>query len=287
MLALPVSKATMGLVARASHSIGRAKPRVDTVSINVPLVPFDTWFLGPIRSDLMAEAGSGYRKRVTTLGAYTVAEAARYVKAPPATVRAWFLGTATGHGPFRPLLKIDDPKNRMLSFRNLVELHSLNAIRRKHRITFSRAKRAMNELSSYYNSEHPFADHDLFAGGGELFPRVYGTLTGISDGIGQTYLEEVLRPTLDRIERGVSGEASKLYPLPYSGACPSAPMIIEINPSVQFGLPCLSETGIPTWIIHGRNRDGDSVECLADDYNISTEQVQQAITYEKCLRPAA
>ena len=119
------------------------------------------------------------------------------------------------------------------------------------------------------------------------FPAYTGLLPVSAMESVKLILRKCSRPTLDRIERGVTGEASKLYPLPYSGACPSAPMIIEINPSVQFGLPCLSETGIPTWIIHGRNRDGDSVECLADDYNISTEQVQQAITYEKCLRPAA
>ena len=237
--------------------------------------------------NLMVAEGTGYRNKVLTLGAYTIADAARYVKAPPATVRAWFLGTATGHGPFNPLLKIDDPDNRMLSFRNLVELHVLDAIRRKHRIPFRRAKRAMDELARYINSEHPFADHDILAGSGELFAYIYGSLTGISDGTRQTFLEEVFRPTLARIERAVSGEASKLYPLPYSGASPSAPMTIEISPAVQFGLPCLSGTGIPTWILHGRNRDGDTIECLAEDYSISAERVWQAITYESSIRPAA
>lgn len=35
-------------------------------------------------------------RQVSTLGAYSFAEAARYVRAPAATVRAWFLGMKTG-----------------------------------------------------------------------------------------------------------------------------------------------------------------------------------------------
>ena len=79
---------------------------------------------------------------VSTMGAYTFAEAARYVMAPAATIRAWFLGTTTGAGHFERVLQLDDSVHRMLSFRNLVELHVLNSIRRRHRITLFKVRTA-------------------------------------------------------------------------------------------------------------------------------------------------
>ncbi len=84
---------------------------------------------------------------VSTMGAYTFAEAARYVMAPAATIRAWFLGTTTGAGHFERVLQLDDSVHRMLSFRNLVELHVLNSIRRRHRVTLFKVRTAIAILS--------------------------------------------------------------------------------------------------------------------------------------------
>ena len=73
----------------------------------------DGWDSVPLWYKMLGAPSVSYD--VSTLGAYTFADAARYVRAPVATVRAWFLGTKTGWGTFQPVLHLDDSGHRMLS----------------------------------------------------------------------------------------------------------------------------------------------------------------------------
>ena len=223
-------------------------------------------------------------REVSTLGAYTFADAARYVRAPVATVRAWFLGTKTGWGQFHPVLQLDDPTRRMLSFRNLVELHVLNSIRKRHRVTLFRVRTAIEILSVAWKSEHPLAEQDILTDGYELFARVSGLLTNVSNDDKQIILDKVLRAALRRIERHPTGGACKLFPFPSAEVESAEPQTIEINPSVQFGRSCLAGTGIPTEILYQRHRGGDGVDVLAHDYEMPIERVREAIRFEQDLR---
>ena len=222
-------------------------------------------------------------RQVSTLGAYSFAEAARYVRAPAATVRAWFLGK-TGQRQFRPVLRLDDANGRMLSFRNLVELHVLSSIRKRHRVTLYRVRTAIEILSDAWKSEHPLAEQDILTDGYELFAGVSGLLTNVSTHDKQIVLEKVLKAALLRIERHAAGAPRKLFPFPTAEVVSAEPRTIEINPAVQFGRPCLTGTGIPTEILYQRCRGGDTVSVLADDYEISSERVQEAIRFEEDLR---
>lgn len=223
-------------------------------------------------------------REVSTLGAYTFADAARYVRAPVATVRAWFLGTKTGWGQFQPVLQLDDSRHRMLSFRNLVELHVLNSIRKRHRVTLYRVRIAIEILSESWKSKHPLAEQDILTDGYELFARVSGLLTNVSDHDKQILLDKVLRAALQRIERHPAGEARRLYPFPSAEVESAEPQTIEINPSTQFGRPCLAGTGIPTEILHQRHRGGDEMDVLARDYEMPVERIREAIRFEQGLR---
>ena len=223
-------------------------------------------------------------REVSNLGAYTFADAARYVRAPAATVRAWFLGTRTGWGTFQPVLQLDDYRHRMLSFRNLVELHVLSSIRKRHRVTLYRVRIAIEILSESWKSEHPLAEQDILTDGYELFARVSGLLTNVSDPDKQIHLDKVLRAALRRIERQPAGEARKLFPFPSTEVESAEPQTIEIDPSVQFGRPCLAGTGIPTEILYQRHRGGDEVDVLAQDYEMPIERIREAIHFEQDLR---
>ena len=65
--------------------------------------------------------------------AYSVSEAASYLGMPVATLRSWVLGrtypTTEGAQLFQPLVDVADKKHRRLSFYNLVEAFTLNAMR--------------------------------------------------------------------------------------------------------------------------------------------------------------
>lgn len=166
--------------------------------------------------------------------------------APVGTVRAWFLGTRH----FEYVLTLDDHSNRLLSFRNLVELHVLSTIRRVHRIKLHKVRMASDALTASW----------------------------------QTAFNQLLSATLRRIDRHPSGVATKLFPFPTDDLTSPEPKPIEITPFVQFGRPCLAGTRVPTDILYSRHRSGESAHAIACDYDIQADQVTAAVDYEQRMR---
>ena len=222
------------------------------------------------------------------LPSYTISEAARYLDLPIATVRSWVIGrsypTQAGTKRFHPIITAADKKKNILSFINLVEIHLLSAIRRKHSIQLSNVRKAIKYLSREFRSSHPLADHKLATDGMNLFVEKYGQLINISKE-GQLAIQEILNVYLRRVERDSSGLPISLYPFTRSPETGS-PKSVVIDPSISFGRPVLAGTGVPTTVIAERYKSGDSIEELADDYGRSTEEIQEAIRLELSLRAA-
>ena len=72
------------------------------------------------------------------VASYGVMEAAHYLRIPRTTIRDWVSGrhyrSITGVRFSKPIIQVPDPDMKLLSFMNLVEIHVLDAIRRKHDI---------------------------------------------------------------------------------------------------------------------------------------------------------
>lgn len=79
--------------------------------------------------------------------AYTLAEAARYVRLPVATLRSWVLGrqypTAEGKAEFPPLIRPASRRPPWLSFSNLIEAHVLRSLRTEHGVPVKELRRAL------------------------------------------------------------------------------------------------------------------------------------------------
>ena len=74
--------------------------------------------------------------------AYSIVEAAGYLRIPKSTLRAWLLG----QGSFRSVIDIADRQGRRLSFINLVEAFVLSGIRREHTIPVSKGRRDVRDM---------------------------------------------------------------------------------------------------------------------------------------------
>src|SRR5258708_25102182 len=74
--------------------------------------------------------------------AYSIAEAAGYLRLPKSTLRAWLLG----QGTFKAVIDIADRKNRRLSFINLVEAFVLAGILRGHALSFAKRSKKLGYL---------------------------------------------------------------------------------------------------------------------------------------------
>src|SRR5271169_6073906 len=146
--------------------------------------------------------------------AYTIPEAAHYLRLPVATMRSWVVGRAypvkAGRRYFQPVILLPEPGVRLLSFVNLVEAHVLSAIRREHRVALQKVRNAAAYFRRDMHSEHPFAEHKIETDGVDLFVRKLGNLINVSEN-GQLAMREVLDAHLKRIERDPAGHAVRLY----------------------------------------------------------------------------
>ena len=214
--------------------------------------------------------------------AYAVAEAAHYLRIPESTVRSWVLGryypTRAGQTFFRPLITLADKRRHLLSFINLVGIHVLDAIRRDHQISLKKVRRALDYLMKHFPSEHPLADQTFETDGLDLFIQFYGQLVNISQS-GQLAIRNILEAHLKRIERDPRGIPLRLYPFTRKRE-PEEPRAVVIDPHVSFGRPILAGTGIPTAVIVERYKAGESIDDLADDYDRSRLEIEEAIRCE-------
>jgi uncharacterized protein (DUF433 family) len=219
--------------------------------------------------------------------AYSVAEAARYLCMPEATLRSWLVGRLYPVGGqskrSRPLIDLDDPQRQFLSFINLVEAHVLAAIRRRHGVKLPKVRTALDYIKRHCHIDRPLVDQTFQTDGLDLFVERYGDLINVSRE-GQQAMKEIISVYLKRIERDAKGLPIKLYPFTRdteSDAAPKYdPRVVVMNPSISFGRPVIAGTGIPVSSIYERYKAGDSVAALAQDFRLDTSAIEEAIRCE-------
>ena len=224
---------------------------------------------------------------VLDAAAYPLAEAARYLDIPLGTLRYWVIGgaypTHAGRKHAPAVVRCADPEGHVLSFRNLVEVHVLDALRREHRVSLPKVRAALTYLQRHYPSPHPLADPSLQTDGLDLFVDKYGTVVNVSKA-GQTAMRAMLSAHLRRIDRDQVGAPVRLYPFTRKHDL-EEPRVVMMDPRVQYGRPVLTDTGIPTAVIAERYKAGESIEELAADYHRERRDIEEAIRCE--LRLAA
>lgn len=213
--------------------------------------------------------------------AYGIAEAARYLKIAPATLRAWSLGRSYprdgGAGYFPPLIQLADRRAHLLSFGNLVEAHVLRALRTEHGIPVKALRTAIAYAEHELGVEHLLLNPKLRAADRQLFLDKYGALINLSRA-GQLAMRQILEDHLLRIEWKMN-VPQKLYPFVSTESV--AEKTIVINPSVQFGRPMIVRRGVSTAVIVDRIDAGESVDQVASDYRLRPDEVRAAIVYEE------
>ncbi len=221
------------------------------------------------------------------LPAYSVAEAAHYLRMPEGTLRSWVAGrlypVAGATKRSRPLIHLEDPKKQYLSFINFVEAHVLAAIRRRHGVRLPKVRRALDYVHRQFRVEHPLINQAFPTDGLDLFVERYGELINASRE-GQHAMKEIIGVYLKRIEWDSKGLPIKLYPFTRDTQAETAPVsdprVVVMNSAVSFGRPVIAGTGIPVSSIYERYRARDSVADLAKDFRLDTSAIEEAIRYE-------
>lgn len=209
--------------------------------------------------------------------AYAFAEAAMLAGVPTSTLRSWVRGrpfnTRSGVRWSPSIIRLPKGERRFLSFTNLVEVHVLAAMRRKHALELNAIRRAVRYVHDQLNVEHPLAKEEFKTDGIDLFVERLGQLINASRE-GQLGMRAVLVDSLDRIEYDRDGRAVRLFPLLRRA---DAPKHIVIDPRRAFGRPILTGTSVPAADIRARFDAGDGVKELARDFDVSPELIEDAL----------
>jgi uncharacterized protein (DUF433 family) len=215
--------------------------------------------------------------------AYTLAEAARYLKVPDATLRSWVVGRsyprASGTGRFQPLIRPPQRTPPILSFWNLVEAHVLRALRTDHGVSLKAVRQALQYSERSLKIERLLLRKELRTDAGHVFLDRYGQLISLSAS-GQLAMRKLFEEHLKRIEWDEWKFPIRLYPFVSSEALTSD-MPIAIDAQVAFGRPVVRSRGITTSTIADRIDAGESVGDLAADYDLSEAEIEQAVLYER------
>ncbi len=215
--------------------------------------------------------------------AYTLAESARYLKVAPATLRSWVLGRAypktDGPGHFKPLIHPAARKPPTLSFWNLIEAHVLRSLRTDHGVSMEALRKALHYAEKALNVERLLLNPELRTDAGKLLLDRYGELIELSAS-GQIAMRHMFNEHLARVEWDEWKFPVRLYPFS-SSSTPADNRPIAIDAQIAFGRPVIASRGISTSVIAERIDAGESAADLADDYDLSEREIEEAVLYER------
>ncbi len=222
----------------------------------------------------MADRQRHRRSDPREMPAYGPAEVAHYLNIPVSTVRYW----SVGKDHHSPLIEPAGIRPLILSFRNLVELHVLSAVRRRHRISMPNVRGALDYVQNELQLSRPLADKRFQTNGVDLFVEHYGDLINASRQ-GQLAMKEVLGAALVGIEWNNAGQPVRLFPYTRKEIA-GATDIIMIDPTVSGGRAVIRGSRIAVEVVAERYKAGESIRDLALDYGRELEDIEEAIRCE-------
>lgn len=217
------------------------------------------------------------------VAAYTVAEAAHYLRLPPATLRSWVFGrryaTTEGSSRFEPLIRPTSQTPPRLSFWNLIEAHVLRSLRTDHGVSVRALRSAIAYAEKELSIRRLLLRQELSTDAGKIFLQRYGELIELSAS-GQLAMRRVLEEHLKRLEWDSSKFPVQLYPfLPAGASAEERPIVIDAR--IAFGRPVVVRKSISTCAIADRLDAGESVDDVAADYDLDPSEIEQAAIYER------
>jgi uncharacterized protein (DUF433 family) len=215
--------------------------------------------------------------------AYTLAEAARYLKVAPATLRSWVVGRPypKGKGTAHSIALIRPAGNPppMLSFWNLIEAHVLRSLRTDHGVKMDMLRRAIDYAQRKLKIDRLLLSHELRTDAGKLLLERYGELIELSAS-GQVAMRRLFNEHLARVDWDEWQFPVKLYPAT-TGEVLGRDRPIAIDATVAFGRPVLVRRGVTTSAIAERLDAGESPDDIAADYDVTVAEVEEAALYER------
>jgi len=217
---------------------------------------------------------------------YGMAEAARLLGVPStSTLRRWI----DGYKKYPPVVRLEPTGSDLVTWGEFVEARYLAEYRNRHKIPLQRLRPAILALREKFKVPYPLAHAApyLDTGNRELLLRLQED-AGLGHRLAplvvvrneQYYLADPAESFIEKVEFGSSesGPVERLYPLNKS-----QPVVID--PLHSFGAP--SVRGIRTENLFELFQAGESLEAIAEAYDLDSHDVEAAVRFESAPRTAA
>ena len=210
-------------------------------------------------------------------GAYTLPDAARLLGIPLNKLRKWVRGIADDRGrhhPAGPFASRSEGRDRNFDFYTLIELFTVAELR-KRGLSMHTLRDARGELSERYSTPHPFALRGLLSEGNRLLKELGDkSLLELGSG-GQAAFAEVIKPFCQQLDfDAMSNLATRYFPLGRDGG-------VVVDPQHAFGRPVIEGTNLATETIASLVKGGETLEGVAEAYQIDRAAVEAAWDFEQ------
>lgn len=217
---------------------------------------------------------------------YSVVEAAGYLSLRSDRVRAWLDGYDRAGVIYPPVVRDVHTGSEVVTWGEFVELGYLREYRRKG-VSLQKLRPVIEALRREFGTPYPLATARPFVMGKELVLELQEkndlpSAIAIVVRSGQTVaLTPEARRFFQKVEfdtAAFGGAARRLLP-----AGPASPVVID--PLIRFGRPNVS--GVATGRLWELYDAGETVNEIAEGYDLAPESVRAAIAYEEQQRSLA
>ena len=228
------------------------------------------WYRAPVNSAVLLPAPER--------PAYTTAEAARWARTSRVTARRWLQGyeydTLRGRRRSGPVAS-QAAGERYLSFYDLVEVAAIAAAKNAG-VTLPRIRAAITYAGERFSHGRPLLLETFLTDGRDLFlyeagePPLHVNASQAGQ-IAFDHIAEVLRRLDYERARPV-----RWWPDGQSRS-------ILVDPRVGFGQPIIYPSGVRTETVVDRFYAGEAMDGIADEFNLTREQIEDALRFENPL----
>jgi uncharacterized protein (DUF433 family) len=158
-----------------------------------------------------------------------------------------------------------------VSFTDLIEIVAIGGFKR-HGFSVPTIRRIVENCQAQFGERYPLSTQTFKVGGRDVFVSDESTLHDVLRRRGAAAWDEILAPFLETLDYRDSF-AYRWWPLGRS-----KPVVVD--PAFGYGLPVIAGSGVRTEIVRERFEVGDSIEQIARDFSVATDEVQSAIQFE-------
>jgi len=203
-------------------------------------------------------------------GLYTIPDAAHILRLSQHKLRRWLNGYWKIDND---LISIDENNEKFFNFYTLIEIYTINAFR-ENGLSSIKIRNAREELKKRLNTKYPFASTEFLIDDKNINAKLINSSLIQLNANGQLVFEEIILPFCKKID--FCNDLAKRY-------WPNGKNIssVVVDPRHCFGKPSIINTNIPTETLYYCHIGGETIEDISAMYELSSNQVEDAINFEK------